>query len=72
MGQQIEHYNLASERVRLGMTQEQLASKLGCSIKTLWKWEKDIAAMPVEKLRLASKIFGCSIDYLTDMTAERI
>jgi transcriptional regulator with XRE-family HTH domain len=66
------HFNLASERVRLGMTQEQLADKLNCSAKTIWKWEKDISTMPVEKLTAASKLFGCSIDYLTDMTIERV
>lgn len=66
------HHNLASERVRLGMTQKQLAERLGCSFKTLWKWEKDIDSMPVETLRAASRLFGCSVDYLLDMTAERV
>ena len=72
MRQELKHRNLTSERVRLGMTQEQLASELGCTVKSLWKWEKDVESMPIDMLRAASSFFGCSIDYLVDMTAERI
>ena len=68
----MKHFNLASERVRLGMTQEQLSAELSCSVKTLGKWEKDTASMPGEKLMTAAGIFGCSLDYLLDKSDERL
>ena len=66
------HYNLASERVRLGMTQEQLSERLSCTVKTLGKWEKDMSTMPGEKMLQAASLFGCSLDYLTDQSNERL
>ena len=66
------HYNLASERVRLGMTQEQLSIELDCSVKTLGKWEKDATKIPGEALKKACGLFGCSLDYLLDESDERL
>ncbi len=66
------HFNLASERVRLGMTQRQLSNELGCSVKTLCKWEKDTKSMPIETMMKAAGIFGCSLDYLLDQSDERL
>ena len=68
----MKHYNLASERVRLGMTQEQLGERLSCTVKTLGKWEKDMSTMPGEKMMQAANIFGCSLDYLLDQSDERL
>lgn len=65
------HFNLASERVRLGMTQEQLSKELNCSVKTLCKWEKDARTIPGEVMVRAAKFFGCSVDYLLDQSDER-
>jgi transcriptional regulator with XRE-family HTH domain len=66
------HFNLASERVRLGMTQDQLSKELDCSVKTLGKWEKDTATIPGETLKRAANLFGCSLDYLLDQSDERL
>lgn len=63
--------NLASERVRLDMTQQDMAEKLECTVKTLGKWEKDISTMPGKALLVAAALFGCSVDYLLDKTDER-
>ena len=68
----MKHYNLASERVRLGMTQEQLSGELFCTVKTLGKWEKDMSTMPGEKIKQAANFFGCSLDYLLDQSDERM
>lgn len=68
----MKHYNLASERTRAGMTQEQLAAKLGYSQKTVGKWEKDISSMPGDTIRACASLFGCSIDYLLDETDDRL
>ncbi|MBQ9020608.1 MAG: helix-turn-helix transcriptional regulator [Eggerthellaceae bacterium] len=67
----MKHYNVAAERTRIGMTQEQLASELGCTVKTLGKWEKDISTMPGKTLSDVASIFSCSVDYLLDKTEER-
>lgn len=66
------HKNLASERVRLGMTQTELAKTLGVSLPTIGKWEKNPAAMPMYAVNRAAEFFGCSVDYLADRTEERI
>lgn len=66
------HFNLASERVRLGMNQEQMSRELDCTVKTLGKWEKDPTTMPGEKMMQAARFFGCSLDYLLDQTDERL
>ena len=65
------HMNLASERVRLDLTQKEMAEKLGCTVKTLGKWERDISAMPGKTLSEAESLFDCSVDYLLDKTDER-
>jgi len=65
------HKNLASERVRVGMTQEQLATELGIATSTLVRYEADTDAIPAPVLASASRLFGCSTDYLLDMTDER-
>lgn len=66
-----KRYNLAAERVRLGMTQEQLADVLSCTAETLGEWEKDASAMPGEAMVKASALFGCSLDYLLGQSNER-
>lgn len=65
-------FNLASERVRVGMTQQQLSDELGCSLKTLGKWEKDASSMPGTAIKHAASFFGCSIDYLLGNSEERL
>ena len=66
------HRNLASERVRLGMTQTELANLLDVSLSTVGKWESDISSMPTSAAQKAADFFGCSTDYLADRTDERL
>ena len=65
------HYNLASERRRIGMTQAQLGKELGFTVKTIGRWEKDISTMPGEIVIKAASLFNCSTDYLMDLTEDR-
>lgn len=65
------HYNLASERVRLGLTQGEMAKNLGCGVKSLGKYENDVSSMPPRLIIKASEIFNCSIDYILDLTDDR-
>lgn len=68
----MQHKNLASERTRLGLNQTECAKMLGVSINTLVRYEADVDAMPCVTLRKACDLFGCSVEYLLDLTDERL
>lgn len=68
----MEHYNMASERVRVGLTQEKMARELGINVSTLARYEKSTDSIPPSILKAASEYFGCTTDYLLDMTPERV
>lgn len=55
--------NIAAERVRMGLSQEELARKLGVTRKTVYNWETagNIPASAVAKL---ADFFGVPSDYL--------
>lgn len=63
--------NIKSERVRLDMTQEDLASEIGVDAGTIRRWEKGDTDVPSSKATKMSKLFKCSIDYLFGLTDER-
>ena len=67
----MQHRNLASERTRISMNQTDCAKELGVSLKLLVKYESDIDTAPIDFIKKASSYFGCSVDYLLDMTEER-
>ncbi len=62
---------IASERVRAGMTQRQLASRIGVAQTTVANWEKDRTEPTGKSLKSMSREFGCSIDYLLGLSDER-
>lgn len=68
----MQHKNLASERVRLGFNQTDMAKELGVTIKHINKYENNPDSMPADFVATASKYFGCSADYLLDLTQERL
>ena len=68
----MQHRNLASERVRLGFNQTDMASKLGVTIKQITRYENDLATMPADFVATAAEYFGCSADYLLDLTEDRL
>ncbi|MBQ4640584.1 MAG: helix-turn-helix domain-containing protein [Clostridia bacterium] len=55
-----------------GWTQEQLAEMLGVSRQSVSRWEMDSAFPETEKLIRLSKLFGCSVDYLLNITDDRL
>lgn len=63
---------LASERVRLGLTQEEAAERLGCSTKSLCFYENNVRDMPATIANAAADLYGCSTDYLYGRTKERL
>ncbi len=51
-------------RKKCGLSQEQLAEKLGVSRQAVSKWESGTALPEIDKLILLSEYFNVSIDYL--------
>lgn len=63
--------NIRSERVRLGMTQEELAKAIGVSTMTFARYEKDFLTAPGAAILAMADLFDCSADYLLERTQER-
>lgn len=63
--------NLESERRRLGLTQEELAMKVGKGRATIIRWESDPYSITGTYLVKLAQLFQCSIDYLLGQTTER-
>ena len=58
-------------RFKAGLTQEQLAEKLGIGAQAVSKWENAAAMPDITALPLLAEIFGVSIDDLFDLTNEQ-
>ena len=58
-------------RYKVGMTQEQLAARLGISAQSVSKWETAVAMPDITLLPMLSEVFGVSIDELFDLTVEQ-
>ena len=58
-------------RFKAGLTQEQLAEKLGIGAQSVSKWENAVAMPDITTLPLLSEIFGVSIDDLFDLTVNQ-
>ncbi len=58
-------------RYKAGLTQEQLAEKLGIGAQSVSKWENAVAMPDITSLPLLAEIFGVSIDDLFDLTSEQ-
>ncbi len=58
-------------RLKAGLTQEQLAEKLGIGPQAVSKWENRAAMPDITMLPLLSEVFGVSIDDLFDLTTEQ-
>lgn len=65
------HNTIKSERVRAGLSQDELAERLNVSPMTIRNWETGRNTMPVSKLVELSDIFQCSTDYILGRCDER-
>lgn len=63
--------NIASERKRLGMSQEDLAKAIGTSRDSVKKWEAG-APMKLSFLLGMADLFECSLDYIMGRSDDRI
>ena len=60
----LKYPNIEAERVRAGMSQDELIEKLGYKErKTYYNWLSS-GSIPTSVLIMMSDIFRCSIDYL--------
>ena len=55
---------ISSHRKKLGMTQDQLAEKLGVTAQAVSKWENDQSCPDIAMLPKLAEIFGVTTDYL--------
>ena len=58
-------------RFKAGLTQEQLAEKLGIAAQSVSKWENAVAMPDITTLPLLAETFGVTIDDLFELTAEQ-
>ena len=58
-------------RIKHGLTQDDLASKLGVSFQTISKWENLVTMPDVALLPEISEAFGVTIDELFDLSVEQ-
>ncbi len=56
--------NISELRREMGLTQQQLAEKLGVSGQSVSKWENDVCAPDVAQFPQLAELFGVSIDRL--------
>lgn len=67
MGKRIMHH-----RKRLGLTQEQLAERLGVTAQAVSKWENDLSCPDISTLPKLAAIFGITIDTLMGNETEQV
>ena len=60
------------ERKKLGLTQQQIANKLGISRSNVANWENGVNEASNEMLLRCSNLFNCSIDYLLNDNTEQV
>lgn len=61
---------IASLRKESGMTQLELADKIGVTDKAVSKWERDISCPDINSIPKLAEIFGISVDALMQSKAE--
>ena len=64
--------NISERRRTAGLTQEDVASKLGVSRQTVGKWESGRATPELEKLIALCNLLGCSLDELVGRSKAEI
>ena len=63
---------IAAKRKELGMTQLDLASRMGVTDKAVSKWERDLSYPDVNSLPKLAEVFGMSVDELMQIKTESV
>ena len=61
---------IAALRKEKGMTQLELAQKMGVTDKAVSKWERDLSCPDVSSLPRLAEVFGISVDELMQVKSE--
>lgn len=64
--------NIEAERVRNGYAKEELAKKMGVSMRTYYNWINEETDIPSSALIKMSKLFHVDINYLLEISAEPV
>ncbi len=64
--------NIYGRRKAMGMTQDDLAAKLGVSPQAVSKWENNLSCPDISLLPEISKIFGVSVDELLKVEPSEV
>lgn len=64
--------NIEKERVRNGLTREELTQKLGISSKTYYNWLNGKTDIPSSKLMEMADLFKTTMEYLTRSISEEL
>lgn len=64
--------NIASERVRLHLSQDELAERIGSTRNQVKSWEAGKTPIKSTFLMKMADLFGCTVDYLLCRTDERL
>jgi transcriptional regulator with XRE-family HTH domain len=64
-------HRMAETRERAGLTQQQLADRLGTSQRAIARWERDSVALRPDQLFVLADALGVSLDYLIGRGEER-
>ncbi|MDD5306262.1 MAG: helix-turn-helix transcriptional regulator [Deltaproteobacteria bacterium] len=61
VGGDVVSNRIASERNRLGLTQKELASRLGVEPSTMSRWEREDANLTLATLRRIARVLACPV-----------
>ena len=61
---------ISSLRKEKGMTQLELAEKMGVTDKAVSKWERDLSYPDINSIPMLAEIFGVSVDELMQVKTE--
>lgn len=61
---------IMAEKARLGLTEEELAQRLGVNRTTVYHWLRN-GRIPSDQLVQMADLFQCSVDYLLGRTPVR-
>lgn len=64
--------NYRSERTRSRLSAEKVGERVGVSKNTILSWERGDTEPTASQLQALADLYGCTVDYLLDMTDERL
>lgn len=65
------HMNIEAERVRHGLTKEELATVLGVTRKTYQSWITRSTEIPGIKIKIMAELFNVGADYLLAVSDQK-